>query len=244
MATTRYKLHEDSIICAGTAISYRYYLSRKRRTLGMSVHPDGSITVRVPAGVALQAIRDFVIRQTSWIAKTHLRMVKATEQRESSSSAEEGYLYRGERFRLRVESGNRETVGIRDNELVVTTRAESADPGRIQQLCDRWYRRQALKLFQERLVACQKVLTGEGIPLPRGLVIREMRSRWGSYSYRTSRICLNLHLIKAPPACLDYVLIHELCHARVRHHGPDFWALVGRYMPEYRQLRVQLRAYI
>jgi predicted metal-dependent hydrolase len=244
MAALPIKMHEDSVTCAGTTLGYRYYLSRKRRTLGMSVHADGSLTVRSPVGVPLRTIRDFVIRQAEWVAKTRLRIEHRAAHREQASTAEEGCLYLGRRYELRVISGDRDTVGIRDAELVVTIRDAAHDPDRIRLLCERWYHRQAQKLFRERLVVCHDQLKSEGIPLPEGLVIRTMRSRWGSYSYRTRRICLNLHLVKAPPECLDYVLIHELCHARVRHHGPDFWTLVGRYVPDYRRMREQLTAYI
>ena len=56
MGKVRFKLHEDCVACAGTSLDYRYYLSRKRRTLGLSVDPDGSITVRSPIGVPLQEL--------------------------------------------------------------------------------------------------------------------------------------------------------------------------------------------
>jgi hypothetical protein len=82
----------------------------------------------------------------------------------------------------------------------------------------------------------------EGIPLP-PITIRPMKTRWGSYSYRTRRITLNLNLVKTPPACLDYVIVHELCHIKVRHHGPDFWRLVSRYLPDYLSERGQLKQY-
>ncbi len=60
---------------------------------------------------------------------------------------------------------------------------------------------------------------------------------------RTARICLNLNLIMAPQACLEYVIIHELCHIKVRHTGPDFWNMVRRYVPDYLALRKQLREF-
>lgn len=242
MGTARYKLHQDSIQCAEAILDFSYYLSRKRRTLGMSVHPDGSVTVRAPAGTARQAIRDFVMRQAEWIARARLRF-RQREQRREPASAAEGYLYLGTRYPLRLAEGERESVAIREGELVVTARPAAGEPERVALLCDRWYRRQAQNLFRERLLVCHERLKSEDIPLPQGLVIRAMRSRWGSYSYRTHRICLNLNLIKAPLECLDYVMIHELCHARVRHHGPAFWELVGRHVPDHRRLRAQLAQY-
>ncbi len=87
------------------------------------------------------------------------------------------------------------------------------------------------------------MMQAEVIPLP-PITVRSMTTRWGSYSYRTKRISLNLNLIKAPVACLDYVIIHELCHIKVRHHGADFWRMVEKYVPDYFVVRKQLRGYI
>ena len=83
----------------------------------------------------------------------------------------------------------------------------------------------------------------ENIPLPL-ISIRVMKTRWGSYSYQTKKISLNLNLIKAHLACLDYVMIHELCHIKVRHHRADFWDMVRRFVPNYLELRKQLKPYI
>jgi predicted metal-dependent hydrolase len=243
MGTTRYKLHIDSVICAGSNLEYRYYLSRKRRTLGMTLQTDGSIVVRSPVGVPLNTIRDFVMGQSEWIAKTRLKIKQRIHHQEPASPMDEGFLFLGERYKLRVICGNRESVHIANSELVVTARVGLDDPGKIRFLCERWFRQQAQTIFQERLHVCHELLKNENIALPCGLVTRTMRSRWGSYSYRTHRICLNSNLLKAPPECLDYVMIHELCHARIRHHGADFWNLVGRYVPEYRRVRELLKSY-
>ncbi|HEX9024499.1 MAG TPA: M48 family metallopeptidase, partial [Geobacteraceae bacterium] len=102
------------------------------------------------------------------------------------------------------------------------------------------YRERAGELFRERLAACHRRMFPEGTPLP-PLTIRPMTSRWGSYSYCTRRVTLNLALIRLPPACLDYVIVHELCHITVRHHGPAFWRLVERHFPDCAAVRRQLR---
>jgi predicted metal-dependent hydrolase len=87
------------------------------------------------------------------------------------------------------------------------------------------------------------MMRDQGFHLPT-ITIRPMKTRWGSYSYRTGRITLNLNLIRTPQACLDYVIIHELCHIKVRHHGPDFWKLVSRYVPDYIEIRNQLKNFL
>ena len=73
------------------------------------------------------------------------------------------------------------------------------------------------------------------------LVFRNMTSRWGSCQPATGRICLNVRLALFPPECLEYVVVHELCHLRERGHGPEFWALVESCLPDYRRARRKLR---
>lgn len=75
---------------------------------------------------------------------------------------------------------------------------------------------------------------------PTAIRIRPLKSLWGSLDTR-DRINLDLALALAPPAALRYVLVHELCHLRVRSHAPRFWALVGQLYPDWHEQRDWLR---
>lgn len=72
------------------------------------------------------------------------------------------------------------------------------------------------------------------------LAFRNMKSRWGSCQPSTGRICLNTRLALYPPACLEYVVVHELCHLIVRGHSKDFYALLDQALPDWRQARSRL----
>lgn len=73
------------------------------------------------------------------------------------------------------------------------------------------------------------------------LVYRNMTSRWGSCQPATGRICINVRLALYPPACLEYVVVHELCHLIERGHGPRFKALLDECLPDWRERRSKLR---
>jgi hypothetical protein len=73
------------------------------------------------------------------------------------------------------------------------------------------------------------------------LAYREMKSRWGSCQPATGRICINTRLALYPPECLEYVVVHELCHLRVAGHGADFKALMDEFLPNWRKTRAKLR---
>lgn len=73
------------------------------------------------------------------------------------------------------------------------------------------------------------------------LVYRNMTSRWGSCQPSTGRICINVRLALYPPECLEYVVVHELCHLIERGHGPAFQAAMTRFLPDWKQRRAKLR---
>lgn len=231
----------DSVVWSGITICYSYCWAR-RRTLGITVRHDKSVSVRVPLRTTLQEIRDFVTQRGAWVVKAWERMDARPARQPRVYRDGALILLLGESWPLEIRTGDQEAVLLLDGRLQVTTR-ECSSKTAIRRLIDSWYRQQALELVRTRAVRCHLLMQPEGILLP-PISIRSMKTRWGSYSYRTGRITLNLNLIKAPLACLDYVIIHELCHIKVRHHGPDFWSMVERYIPDYRDIRKQLTRHL
>lgn len=73
------------------------------------------------------------------------------------------------------------------------------------------------------------------------IAYRNMTSRWGSCQPATGRICINVRLALYPPECLEYVVVHELCHLLERGHGPRFHALMDAFLPDWRDRRAKLR---
>ena len=61
-----------------------------------------------------------------------------------------------------------------------------------------------------------------------------LKSRWASLT-KTDSINFNMHLIKAPQEVIDYIILHEVCHLKVKGHSHHYWDLVYRYMPDYQE---------
>ncbi len=230
----------DSIIWGTLEIPYRYFYSA-RQTLSVSVHPDLSVTVKAPNGVSVEKIRAFVHRRAVWIRKAWREfepyLPKQPERRYISG---ETHRYLGRQYRLKIERGNADSVKCLRGYLRVTIEGDIS-PARTKTLLTDWYRHHAREAFQERLTACHQRAHREEIPLP-NLQIRKMASRWGSYSSK-GLLTLNLALIKTPKDCIDYVIIHELCHHKVKHHGPQFWKLLRKLMPDFDERRKKLKLY-
>ncbi|MGM9882322.1 MAG: M48 family metallopeptidase [Bacilli bacterium] len=80
----------------------------------------------------------------------------------------------------------------------------------------------------------------ENIPIP-NLKIRKMTSRWGVCNLKNHNVTLNLELSKYKIEALDYVIVHELSHFIYPNHSKDFWNLVGKYYPKYKEIRKYLK---
>ncbi|MEG2396279.1 MAG: M48 family metallopeptidase, partial [Oscillospiraceae bacterium] len=74
--------------------------------------------------------------------------------------------------------------------------------------------------------------------------IRKMKSRWGSCQPKTGIVTLNSQLINAPIGCIEYVVLHELCHFVQPNHSKDFYSLVSAIMPDYKERKKLLNTYI
>ena len=106
---------------------------------------------------------------------------------------------------------------------------------------DNWYKKQAKKLFLERLDYNYEKFSRK-IPYPK-LRIRKMTSRWGVCNVRTHVITLNLELIKRDISYLDYVIIHEMSHLIHGDHSTAFWRLVEENMPNYKKYREEMKEF-
>ncbi len=106
---------------------------------------------------------------------------------------------------------------------------------------DKWYKSKAKKLFNDRLIEKYNEYN-RSIPRPT-LKIRKMKTRWGVCNVKTHIITLNLELIKRDIKYLDYVIVHELSHLLYHDHGKGFWKCVEANMPEYKDIRKDLKDY-
>lgn len=106
---------------------------------------------------------------------------------------------------------------------------------------DKWLKKQALKLFKERLDYWYNNFDRK-IPYPI-LTVRKMTSRWGVCNSKLVRVTLNLELIKKDISCLDYVIVHELSHFIEMNHSNRFWNVVGKNYPNYKEIRRIMKNY-
>ena len=223
-------------------IEYEIVERPRRRTLGIEVHPDARVLVLTPTGCDALTIADRVRRRAGWISR-QLDMFTRYERHATPKHylSGESHRYLGRQYRLRVmpHNPNADHVQVRltRGELVVTGPAE-LPPTSVKDGLNRWYLGRAKEVFEAILVASFGNFRSLRYERPR-IVIREMQGRWGSLSPR-GRMTLNVKLVQVPRTCIEYVIVHELCHLVYKNHGAKFIAMLSKMMPDWESRKQRL----
>lgn len=211
---------------------------RTAQRLAIHVEPDGRVLVDAPAATPVEAVLAAVKRRSRWIS----RHVGAARERlahvlprEYVSGESLHYLGRRYRLKVAIEADAILDTRMRGGFIVVTVPEQS--PTMIRAALDAWYRLRARELFADRLAAVAAPLRWVKQTPPTRLQF--MKVQWGSCS-PAGRITLNPLLVKAPRECIDYVLLHELCHLLHHNHSPKFYSTLDRHMPRWRAIKEKL----
>lgn len=213
-----------------------FYLEySNRKTLGISVNPEMEVIVRAPAGSSQEKITEIVKKKAPWIIKQQsffLGFYPKTPSRKFVNG--ETHLYLGRQYKLRIIKAKRADIHFKGREIQIHTKENSST----KKILNNWYRERAKLKFAEiaePLIVKFKKYHVE----PQSIYIQEMPSRWGSCTPK-GRIILNPELIKAPRACIEYVIVHELCHLVHKHHTDKFFKLQTKEMPDWEKWKNKL----
>lgn len=153
------------------------------------------------------------------------------------------FLLRGLEYQVTLKTdATRNSLVINDQSFIVSLCPPTRENFAL--FMENWYRRQARKTYQEAIDRWLPLFVARGyaIPAPR-LKIFSMRRAWGRCYYTKGLITMNLHLVKVPQVCIDYIVLHELCHFAVSNHSKDFYRLVESFMPDWHEADKLLKAF-
>lgn len=218
-----------AIVYKGKEIAYSITES-KRKTLGIYVHPNLQVEVRVPSQTPQIIAEERLLKNKRWVYRQLKEFEKfhpGTVERKYTSG--ETHKYLGKQYVLKVELHSKESkVALKGSNIVVRAPAESL----VKDLLTTWYKEKAFTYLKKRFNHWQKTLINE-IPIEANLVIKPLQKSWGLC--KGDVITLNSELIKTPRVGVDYVIIHELCHLKVPYHNEHFHALLSKYLPEWKK---------
>ncbi len=204
----------------------------------IKVHPDCRVIASAPEDADSEEVLSAVKKRGRWIyeqLRDFRKQLEFTTPRQYISG--ESHYYLGKQYLLKVIEAPEQVQGVKllRGKLEVSVRVNSTD--KVKELLTDWYKARAKETFAKRLDAMleQALWVVERPPLR----ILTMQTQWGSCS-PNGRITLNPHLVKAPRECIDYVILHELCHIAEHNHSERFYRLMGQVMPKWEKTKERL----
>lgn len=213
----------------------RVALQSPAKKVRIKVRPDCSIVVAAPESAPDNEVLKAVKKRGRWIYQQVRKFRKQLQQvtpRHYVSGESHYYLGKQYVLKVNVEPDVPVSVKLLRGQLQVNVRQKS--PESVKAALDTWYKARAKEVFHKRLDAVlEQAIWVTERPLLR---ILTMQTQWGSCS-PAGRITLNPLLVKAPRDCIDYVILHELCHIAEHNHSDRFYRLMGRVMPEWKNIK-------
>ena len=212
-----------------------YLLDIGRRSNAYLSVKDGVLTVRLPYGGTPQRAETLIREHGEWL-KEKLESSKDRSRLPEEFSDGESFSLLGKKRRLCIKESEeyREPLLEEDSLTIFIHGGMSAEDVR------RLFHRFVYGLCEEQVkLAFAKYTERLGL-YPKRVTFKKMVSRWGSCS-ANGNISINVDVVCFEQECIDYVVIHELCHLKHMDHSADFWALVATCCPEYKRLRERMK---
>lgn len=225
---------KDSITYGSTIICFDIEYA-ERKTLGITVHPDGSVTLKAPIEASLEDIRKKVRHRAAWILRQKRYFESfGTPKTKREYISGESHLYLGRQYMLRIFESKSNAVHYQNNIIEI----ECRDKQNAESILKKWFLERARIKFPEYAQPIIEQFSAFGVK-PSSLSIKKMEKRWG-YCTKDGNIYLNPRLICAPRCCIEYVITHEMCHLLHRNHDKDFYTLLSKEMPHWEKWKTKL----
>jgi hypothetical protein len=203
-----------------------------RRSFSLEIKPDGRLIVRAPRAATKAQITAIVARKANWIAKTQARLAKKIHNlKPKSFSPRETFWYLGEQYPLRLTDRQRPPLDL-DGEFTLSRDLQ----GRARDVFIEWYREETRQITHRLM----NIYTKQYDFQVNGVRITSALTRWGSCSGKNN-LNFTYRLCMAPLHVIEYVVVHELVHLKIRNHSKDFWKAVMAIKPDYKQDRAWLK---
>lgn len=208
-----------------------------RKTIGLRVFPEGHIEITAPINSEFVDVIEKVKKKSKWILdqqKTFELYKPFTTERKFISG--ETHRYLGRQYKLiieKVESNTKSSISLAKGQMLV--RASKND---VENIILNFYKSKANTVFQEILTNLLKENT-QFKDFEILLSNKWMKKRWGSCS-TNGNIILNTELVRANKHCIEYVVLHELCHLVHHNHSKEFYSLLGELMPDWEKFKEKL----
>lgn len=215
-------------------ISVLITIERKKiKNSRLKVFPDKTIKFSVPEVVSKEWITKYLDKNKSWISKK-LKAFEKTRGYAATTDIRDGFSVRflGEDLIFVVIPANKRAVYKEGKRIYIKALDVNRQDLLISQF-ERWWRKVSLQVLNSQLDKLFPIIEKYKIAKPE-IKIRKMKTLWGSCSPHRGVITFNQYLTKATPACIEYVVLHEIVHFLYRNHSKQFYSFLSSYMPDWK----------
>jgi len=219
---------------------------RNRKTVGILIDPVKGVIISAHPNLDAGELQKIVIKRADWIiSKQNQLRNKVSLKTPKKFTEGERFWYLGSQYPLCVKKSDQPHLGLfpgidfRGDEFWVFLPDRIGEEERLSLIRSafiRWYFTKAEETIFERIETWKKHVKVD----PLTVRIRQQKCCWGSCTGKNA-LHFNWRLILSPLRVIDYVVVHELCHLRVKNHSPQFWSLVHSIIPDYRGRKAWLR---
>ena len=203
--------------------------------------PDARIHVSAPIRMTEEAVRLFLITKISWINQRVSQVLDQNRQTPREYVSGENHYFKGQRYRLKVLYHHAPAkVEIQGNEFIKLYVREGTTKERRAEVLREWYRSEFKSILPPLIAKWECIL---GVKVNKWEV-KQMRTLWGSCNHNMRNVIFNLELIKKPVQCIEYIVVHELLHIKVRLHNEEYTTLLTQYFPNWKQLKEELNEFV
>ena len=210
-----------------------------RRTLGITVNPTGEILISVSHDVSEDEVKDMVIKKGSWIIdQLKFFSNRPIPEKKRQALSGESFYYLGKQYRLKVLKSDYENIKINNDRILLETPFPEDKKNKLL-LLKKWYYQEAKKIFTDQFHKSLDLFDNPRV----NMRIKKLDKSWGKYHPISKQVILNIELIVAPLDCIDYVIIHELCHTVILNHDRKFKNLISTKIPHWKKLKCILEEF-
>ena len=204
------------------------------KNLHIGVYPPmGRVRVAAPNRLDDERVRLAVIQRLPWIKKQRQQLRSAERQSKREMVTGESHYVDGMRYLLKVvERPGRAHIELDKSRLAMYI-PDGTTAERKREILERWYRERLRATVPDLIIKWEPVM---GIAIPRW-TIRKMKTKWGSCNRKTGHLWFNVELVKHPPQCLEYIVVHEMAHFFEPNHGDRYAVLMDKFLPDWRSRR-------
>lgn len=213
---------------------------RKKNLKNLYIHvdpPKGAVSVKAPYGYESSEIELFVLKNLPKVIKVKDRFESQPRQTKREYVSGEAHYLWGKPYKLQVVYGSKKPSISKSGPKLVMHVPEGTTTEERKKLLTEWYRKELRRTLQALSKRCEQK-TGVSA---REFRIKNMKTKWGTCNIEERRIWINLQLVKKPPECLEYVLIHELVHLLEKNHTNRFQALIETFYPSWENAKLLLQ---